>query len=300
MSKKFKANLLMMLTAMIWGFSFISQLLGFDYMGPFTFNAVRFVMGALSLIPVILIFEKIDDKPLKHTIVSGIIAGTILFTASSLQQYGIMITQSAGKSAFITGLYTVLVPFIAVFFGKKTKINTWIGAVIVIVGLYLLSFSNGISSIGIGDIVLLIGAVFWALHIIFIDLNGNKIYSLRFAMIQFLTSSLLSFIVAFLIEDVSWQGILDGRYTVLYSGLMSVGVAYTCQIIGQKHADPATSAIILSFESFFGAIGEAIFFTFIMTSRDYVPLTVKNYIGCAIMFVGIIVSQLNIKLKNKS
>ena len=299
MSKRLKANFLMLFTAMIWGFAFVAQLLGFDYMGALSFNAVRFLIGALSLIPVILIFEglKVESKKFKHTIIAGVVAGLILFTASTLQQYGIQLTQSAGKAGFITGLYTVIVPFIAVFFGKKTQFNTWIGAVIVVVGLYFLSFSNGISSVGIGDLVLFIGAIMWAMHIIFIDLNGDKIYSLRFAFTQFLTSSILSFICTFIFEDLTWQSIINARYPLLYAGLMSVGIAYTCQIIGQKHADPTSAAIILSFESVFSALGEAVFFTFIMVNPDYVPLTAKNILGCAIMFVGIIISQLNIKNK---
>ncbi len=297
MNKKIKSILLMFLTSMIWGFAFVAQLLGAEHVSPFTFNATRFLLGGLSLIPVILIFERVKVSPikLKKTFLVGLLAGVILFTASTLQQFGVELTTSAGKSGFITGLYTVLVPIIGIFLGKKTSLNTWIGAVLAIVGLYLLSFANGITEVGVGDIVLLIGAVMWAFHIIVIDRFGNEIYSLRFAMTQFLICGTLSAVGTLLFEDISLSAIYSARFPILYAGLMSVGVAYTCQILGQKNADPAFSAIILSTESVFSAIGEAVMFGFIMTSHPYTPISVKGYIGCAIMFAGIVVSQLDFK-----
>ncbi len=297
MSKKIKSVILMFMTAMIWGFAFVAQLLGAEFVAPFTFNGTRFLLGGLSLIPVILIFERseITQPKMKKTIYVGILAGIILFTASSLQQFGIELTTSAGKSGFITGLYTVLVPIIGVFMGKKTNFNTWLGAILAIVGLYLLSFANGISEVGIGDLVLLIGSVMWAFHIIVIDRFGDEIYSLRFAMTQFIVCGLLCVICALIFEDISFVSIYKARFPILYAGLMSVGVAYTCQIIGQKNADPAFSAIILSTEAVFSAIGEAVLFGLIMTSYPYTPISLKGYIGCAIMFAGIIVSQLNFK-----
>ncbi len=297
MSKKTKSIILMFMTAMIWGFAFVAQLLGAEHVAPFTFNGTRFLLGGLSLIPVILIFERgnIIKPKVKKTIYVGILAGIILFTASSLQQFGIVLTTSAGKSGFITGLYTVLVPIIGLFMGKKTNINTWIGAILAIVGLYLLSFANGISEVGMGDLVLLIGAFMWAFHIIVIDHFGDQIYSLRFAMTQFIVCGILCVICAIIFEDISFISIYNARFPILYAGLMSVGVAYTCQIIGQKNADPAFSAIILSTESVFSAIGEAVLFGLIMTSYPYTPISLKGYIGCAIMFAGIVVSQLDFK-----
>ena len=297
MNKKTKSTLLMFMTSMIWGFAFVAQLLGAEHVGTFTFNAIRFLLGGLSLIPVILMFErvKVCAPQLKKTIFVGVLAGTILFTASTLQQFGIELTKSAGKSGFITGLYTVLVPIIGVFIGKKTNLNTWIGAFLAIIGLYLLSFSNGIAEVGPGDFVLLIGAVMWALHIIVIDRFGNEIYSLRFAMTQFIVCGFLSMLCMFIFEDFSFADIYNARFPILYAGFMSVGVAYTCQIIGQKNADPTFSAIILSSESVFSAIGETIMFGLIMTAHEYTPISLRGYIGCAIMFMGIITSQLDFK-----
>ena len=299
MKKQYKSLLILTLTAMIWGLAFVAQLVGSNHVEAFTFNAARFTIGGLSLIPVILIFErkKSDGKNMKITMISGIAAGVILFTASTLQQYGIIMTKSAGKAGFLTGLYTVIVPVIGIFLKKKTSANTWIGAVLAVIGLYFVSFSDGFDSVGAGDIVLIIGAVFWALHIIVIDRFSDRIYSLRFAMIQFLTCAFLSIIGALIFEDISFSAILSAKIPILYAGIMSVGVAYTCQIIGQKNADPTAASIVLSTESIFSALGEAIVLGLILTDWDYTPMTASNYFGCAVMFCGIIVSQLNFKKK---
>jgi len=297
MFKQSKSVLLLFLTAIIWGFAFVAQLIGASYVETFTFNGTRFLIGALSLLPVIFIFERVEISraKMKKTIISGVVAGVILFTASTLQQFGVILTGSAGKSGFITGLYTVLVPLLGIFIKKKTNFNTWLGAVLAVVGLYLLSFSDGISNVGVGDLVLLIGAVMWAMHIIVIDEFGGEIYSIRFAMTQFIVCAVLSIIGALLFEDISFAAILDAKYPILYAGIMSVGVAYTCQILGQKNSDPTFAAIILSTESMFSAIGEAIVLGIFLTGFGYKPLSFRAYIGCAIIFCGIIVSQLNFK-----
>lgn len=295
MKKQLKSLSILLLTAMIWGFAFVAQLLGTEHVGTFTFNGVRFLIGGLSLIPVVLIFEKIfsDVLKIKKTVLLGMVAGTILFTASTLQQYGIEITQSAGKSGFITGLYTVIVPIAGILFHKKTKFNIWIGALLTVFGLYLLCMSGGTFTVGIGDLLLFIGAFVWAAHIMTIDSVVNKIHPIFFAMIQFLTAASLSLICMFIFEQPSVSSLLDAKYPILYAGVMSVGVAYTCQIIGQKNADPTYASIVLSTESVFSAIGEAVVFSFFIVNPNYVPLGFENYLGCAIMFFGIVVSQLD-------
>ena len=299
MLKRLKPYILLLITAMIWGFAFVAQLVGADSVPTFTFNASRFLLGGLSLIPVILIFErgKADLKRLKTTIIVGAVAGTVLFAASALQQYGVAITGSAGKAGFITGLYMIIVPVIGIFLKKKTTVNTWLGAVVALVGLYLLSFPNGITSIGTGDLVLLIGSLFWAMHIIVIDRFGNDIYSLRFSMTQFFVCALLNVICVILFEDFSMSAVLDAKIPILYAGLMSVGIAYTLQVLGQKDADPTVASIVMSTESVFSAVGEALFFGLIMTNYDYTKMTAQGYVGCAIMFCGIILTQLNFNKK---
>lgn len=302
MKKQTISLLILLMTAMIWGFAFVAQLVGSSQVDTFTFNGIRFMLGGLSLIPVILIFErqKTEPKTLKTTVFAGTAAGIILFLASTLQQFGVELTGSAGKAGFLTGLYTVIVPVIGIFLKHKTSINTWIGAVLAVIGLYFVSFSDGFLSVGIGDIILIIGAVMWALHIIVIDRFGDRIYSLRFAMTQFLVCAVLSTICAFIFEDISLSAVMNAKIPILYAGIMSVGVAYTCQIIGQKNADPTAASIVLSTESIFSALGEAVVLGLILTDWDYTPLTAANYFGCAVIFCGIIISQLNFNKKTKA
>ncbi|MBE6007979.1 MAG: DMT family transporter [Lachnospiraceae bacterium] len=291
MSLRARSIVLLFLTALIWGFAFVAQRVGGDILGAFYFNGIRYAVGAVSLIPVIMIFEKERKNPekLKYTIKWGIVVGLILFIASSLQQFGINITQSAGKSGFITGLYTVLVPLIGfVFFKYKTNLFTWVGAALAVVGLFLLSFTSGVSPVGIGDIVLLIGSVFWAMHIIVIDKVGSGASSIKFSMTQFLTSSVCCLLFALLTkETITFEAVRLAGTSILYAGIMSSGVAYTFQVIGQKHVEPSLAAIICSSEALFSAVGGALILGESMTMR--------SYIGCALMFAGIIVSQLKPK-----
>lgn len=299
MLKRLKPYLLLSVTAMIWGFAFIAQLLGSD-LPAFLFNGTRFLLGSLSLIPVILIFErgKTDKNKMKTTLIVGIVAGVVLCVASNLQQFGVNITGSAAKSGFITGMYMIFVPIAGIFMKKKTTVNVWIGAVVALIGLYILSFPEGVTSVGIGDLILLCGAVFWTAHIIIIDNFGNKIYSLRFSMIQFITCALINIVLVIFTDSFDLKLLLDTKYPILYAGLMSVGVAYTLQVIGQKNAEPTVASIVLSTESVFSAVGEAIFFTFIMVGYDkYKPLNPIGYIGCIIMFCGITITQFTFKRK---
>ncbi|MCL2665696.1 MAG: DMT family transporter [Defluviitaleaceae bacterium] len=301
--KEFRSSLLLLVTAVIWGVAFVAQRVAMDYIGPFTFNGVRFFLGAAALTPVIYFFEKkktsIDStkneehkNKLKTTFLYGGICGLILFAAASMQQIGVDITMSAGRAAFITGLYIVLTPIFGIALKKKTAPFIWYGAVISCAGLYYLSGSAtgnpDINGINAGDGLLLAGAVFWALHILWIDRCGEKIYPLRFAVIQFMVCSVLSLITAFIFEDVKMRSILAGYSPILYSALLSVGVAYTFQIIGQRNVGPAKSAIIFSTEALFAAVSGAI----MLSER----MEMRGYLGCLLIFIGIICSQLRIKL----
>jgi len=278
------------LTALIWGLTFVWQLQASDVLGTFTFISVRFFLGAVSLIPVIYIFERdpVTAKDYKITVLAGIAAGLILFTAASLQQIGIAYTGSAGKAGFITGLYMILVPVLGVFFGRKTSVLTWAGAVSAVLGLYLLSVQNA-SSIEAGDIILFIGAFFWAGHIFIIDRFAKRIKVIRFSMVQFITCGVLSAACALIFENITLSGISDGIVPILFCGLLSTGLAYTLQIIGQKGVDPPKAAIIFSLETLFSAIGGAILLGEKMSTRGYA--------GCAFIFAGIIVSQITVNRK---
>lgn len=288
--KKLKSNLLLVLTAVIWGFAFVAQRVGSDHVDAFTFNGLRFTLGAASLIPVFLIFEKTETESALHkvkmqkTVLAGIAAGVMLFSASTLQQIGIEFNHDAGKTGFITALYTVLVPIFGIFLGKKAGLNAWIGVLFAVVGIFLLSVT-GDFRIEKGDFIVLIGSLFWAFHILVIDRFVDSIYAVRFASVQFFFCALMSLVCMLIFETPEISGIKGALVPILYGGIGSVGVAYTCQILGQKDADPTSASIILSTESLFSAVGGALILHEVMTARGYV--------GCVLIFVGIIISQVN-------
>lgn len=287
-----KANILLLLTAAIWGLAFVAQKVGAEHVGAFTYNGIRFALGSISLIPLILFLNKKkgenektknnDGDSLKLTIKAGIIAGCALFIATSLQQMGVMGT-TAGKAGFITGLYMVIVPILGLFLKQKVNKSTWIGIVIAIIGLYLLSINEDFS-ISNGDLLVLIGSVGWAIHILLIDNFTKKIDPLKLSSVQFATCSILSLVMAIIFEDINMVGISGAMVSILYGGLLSVGVAYTLQVVAQKNAKPSHAAILLSMESVFGALGGAMF----LGER----IGARGLVGCILIFIAIIISQL--------
>lgn len=292
MNDKLKGNLLLLLASIIWGLSFVAQRMGGEVIGAFAFNSIRFALGGISLIPLVIHFHNKNNESslinsLKKTIPSGIIAGGILFVAASLQQIAIMYT-SVVNTAFITGLYIILVPILGLFVKEKVNNITWLSSIVAVIGLYILSI-QGNFSINIGDSLLLIGAVFWAIHILFIDKLVKQYDAMKISMIQFFSCSLLSGIASLFFEDTSMQMVQAATIPILYGGIMSVGIAYTLQVVGQKYAKPSHAAIILSLEVVFGAIGSAIILREILTAR--------SYIGAALMLVGMLLSQVNIPEK---
>ena len=282
------ANLMFLATAMIWGLAFTAQRLGADHLAPFSFNGIRYILGGLCMLPVILMFERRGTPWRDRRLwTASLITGFILFAASVLQQLGLSMTGDAGKSGFITGLYTVLVPILcALLFRQKTYPNIWLGAVSATVGLYLISVTGGLSSVSLGDILVFIGAFFWAGHIIVIDRMGGAVSTLRYACLQFLFCGVFSLIVALLFEEpILLENVRGAAIPLAYCSVMSTGVAYTLQIIGQKYAtSPALAAIIFSTESVFAALGGML----LLHER----MSVQGYIGCLFIFAGIILSQL--------
>jgi drug/metabolite transporter (DMT)-like permease len=263
-----------------------------DFMGPFTFNAITFFIGAISLIPVICIFDKQrpDAAARKLLWKYGLIAGLVLFAASNLQQVGVDLTNSAGKSGFITGLYIILVPIAGIFMKRRAGKFTWIGAVFAVVGMYFLCVQDGFGSLTAGDWALFTGAFFWAAHIIVIDRFAPHVSALRLSQIQFVICGVLCAVVALSAETIVPSLLLSGWIPLLYRGLGSIGTAYTLQVIGQRYVAPSKASVIFSLESVFSAIGGAILIHEVMTGRAY--------FGCALIFCGILLSQ--IRPKNKS
>ena len=286
--KKFKSMFLLMTTAVIWGLAFVAQEVGAEYLGTFSFNGIRFLLGAVSLIPVILFFEResMDWAKIKKLLSASAITGTVLFLASTFQQYGVELGTPAGKAGFITGLYTVIVPVMSfVIFHKKTNSFIWIGAVLAVGGLLLLNLDDKFTlSFGAGEISVLCGSVMWAVHILVIDKFVNEVSPLKFSMGQFIVCGVESLICALIFEDITLTGIRMATVPLLYGGIMSVGVAYTCQALGQRETEPTVSAIIFSMESVFSVIGGVLIL--------HAHMELQGYIGCALILCGIILAQM--------
>lgn len=286
-----KSIALLFLTAIIWGFAFTAQcMVDTDVLGNFSFNGIRYMLGALSLVPIILLFEREDkdSEKLKRTVSSAIICGVILFVASALQQQGISMNHNSGKAGFITGLYIVLVPFMGrIFLKKETNIFTWIAAAFAVSGLFLLSVGDGFGGINAGDAVVLVGSFFWSAHILTIDKFASDISPIKFSAIQFFVCGTLNLIFAAFSETITLSGVGATLIPILYTGIMSTGVAYTCQTLGQRGCEPNLAAIILSGECVFSAVGGALILHEVMSF--------KGYLGCVLMFVGILLSQVKKK-----
>jgi drug/metabolite transporter (DMT)-like permease len=279
-----RSDSLLLLTAGIWGFAFVAQRVGMKFVGPFGFNGVRFALGCLVLLPFI-----INNYRKQKTLgmdasgtTGGILAGLALFAGASLQQIGMVYT-TAGNAGFITGLYVVLVPILGMFIGQRTNTGTWIGAVLAAAGLYLLSVTRQMT-MAFGDMFVLASAVFWACHVHIIGRFSPGNDSLKLAFMQYAICSLLSLATAVFFENMSLSSYTLAAVPILYGGIMSVGVAYTLQVVAQKEAHPAHAAILLSLEAVFAALGGWLLLNEVLSLRAMA--------GCALMFCGMLISQL--------
>ena len=296
-SQSIKSDLLLLLAALIWGFAFVAQRVGMEYMGPFTFNAVRFALGCLVLIPLIIYRKKkgSDQKLLQGSVnrlfffFLSLLLGIILFAGTSLQQTGMVYT-TAGNGGFITGLYVVFVPILGLFIGQKTGIPLWIGAMLAVAGLYFLSVGKNFT-INKGDVFVFCCAIVWAFHVLYVGWLSPRTDPIKLSVIQYAICSFLSFIAAFLFENISMNAILNGIWPVLYGGLLSVGIAYTIQVVAQQTAHPSYVSIILSMESLFAAIGG-----WLLLSE---PLTGRGIAGGLLMLSGMIIAQVKRKGRQK-
>ncbi|MEC8058946.1 MAG: DMT family transporter [Pseudomonadota bacterium] len=278
------ANTLLLITAAIWGLGFVAQVLGMNYLEPFAFIGIRFLLGAASLLPLVVFFHHRKWLPVSpaHTVVKGsLVLGVILFAAGSLQQVGIVYS-NASNAGFITGLYMVIVPIIGLALKYRTGLNTWLGCVLAVVGLFLLSVKADFT-MGYGDTLLLVGAVGWALHILAIDHYAPRAAPLLLSLGQFIVCGCLAMVVSVFIETTSWEQVRAATYVLIYAGVITVGVAYTLQVIAQERADPTHAAIILSLEAVFGALGGYMFLQEQLSGREL--------IGCVLMLMGMLISQ---------
>ena len=293
-SKKLFGNLVLLLTALIWGCAFVAQSSGMDYVGPFTFQTSRSILGSLVLIPFILANDAVKKKnntyekqnP-KTLILGGILCGTALTVASGLQQYGMQYS-TAGKGAFITAMYIVLVPILGLFMKKKVNPIIWISVILGALGLYLLCIKEDFS-LGEGDIYLILCAVAFSFHILVVDHFSAKVDGVKLSCLQFGVMFILSAIFMFMTETPNMADIKAAWLPICYAGIMSCGVGYTLQIVGQKYTEPTIASLLMSLESVFAVIAGIILL-------KEAP-SAKEWLGCASMFAAIIIAQIPQKPK---
>lgn len=285
---------LLFLTACIWGLAFVSQSKGMEYMDPFTFNGVRSLIGAGSLLIFLMIRNKvtggsIKDLDVKVTLSAGLCCGIALTIASTLQQFGIAYT-TVGKAGFITTLYIIFVPMAGVLFHKKVSPVVWIAAAMAAVGMYLLCMTESLT-INTGDILVFLCAIFFTAHIMIVDYFSPKTDGVVISCIQFTVCGVLCMIGAFIWGSPAWSQITSGMSTLLYAGVMSCGVAYTLQIVGQNGVNPTVAALLLSLESVVATIAGVAAYKLGFLKTDQ-SMTVQQIIGCVIVFAAVILVQL--------
>ena len=301
MSAKYSKNfILLFITAVIWGVAFVAQSAGMDYVGPYTFNAVRCLLGGIVLIPCVFFLTRsakkeqkkdgtaskmpVMDRP-KDLLIGGLICGFMMFVSTTLQQVGIAYTTVA-KAGFITALYIIIVPILGIFLKRKAGLKIWISVVIALVGLYLLCMKGSLS-LSKGDFLILICSICFAIHIMVVDHFTEKVSGTKLSCIQFLFAGALSSVLMFLFEEPHWADIGAAWQPICYAGILSCGVAYTFQIIGQRGTDPTIASLILSLESVVSVLAG-----WILLGETLSP---REILGCVLMFGAIILAQINPK-----
>lgn len=288
-------GLLLVLAAFIWGTAFVAQSMGMDHIGPYTFNATRCFIGSAALVPVIHFFSRRGENREKEKkgfwlcnrilLVGGAACGVMLSGGSLLQQMGLTST-TAGKAGFLTSLYIVIVPVLGVFLGRRAGVKVWLGVVVALAGAWLLSGSVGSEgfSIGLGEGQVLISALFFSLHILVIDHFSPKVDGVMLSCVQFFVAGVISLVLALLFEKPAWGDLLSAWGPLLYTGVLSSGVAYTLQIVGQKGLNPTVASLLMSLESVFAALSGWIIL------RQ--PLSPRELLGCGLVFGAVILAQL--------
>ncbi|HSX70289.1 MAG TPA: DMT family transporter [Pseudomonas sp.] len=286
-SQALRADLLMLLTAMIWGSSFVAQRLGMDAVGPFLYTGLRFALATAALLPLVVWLGRREGEqrpaPVNRSLLLGGLAmGLALSLGINLQQVGLLFT-SVTNSGFITGLYVIVVPLLGLVIGQRTGLGTWLGAGLAVLGMFLLSVGEGFQ-VASGDWLQLAGAFVWGVHVLLVSFFASRHDPLRLALLQFATCAVLSLVLAVLFEEIRLDAILAAGPAILYGGLLGVAVGFTLQVVAQKHAIASHAAIILSLEAVFAAIAGALLLG--------ETLALKGYFGCALMFAGMLLAQL--------
>ncbi|QJD60673.1 DMT family transporter [Pseudomonas sp. gcc21] len=284
--RTYRADALMLITALIWGSTFVAQSLGMEHIGPFLYTGLRFLLGALVVLPLVLLARPQTDQPHRQfsrpMVLGSLVLGTVLTLGINLQQIGLMFT-SVTNSGFITGLYVILVPIFGLFIGMRTGVGTWIGALLALVGMLLLSINEDYS-VAPGDWLQLIGAACWALHVLLVGALASRYDPIRVAFLQFVVCALISLMLALIFEELDWHNIVLAVPAILYGGLLAVGIGFTLQVVAQKDAITSHAAIILSLEAVFAALA-----AWLVLGET---LSLRGLIGCALMLSGMLLAQL--------
>ena len=304
-AKKIGSSLLLTLTALIWGVAFVAQSVGMDHVGPYTFNAARFIIGGVVLLPVVAIFskKKVNAASVRIGIIGGVCCGACLSVASSLQQVGILYSDSVGKVGFITSLYIIIVPLLGIFMGKKVSVNVWISVLIAAAGMYLLCFADsflqpgdslllqadggggsGGFSLQPGDLLVLLCAVGFSVHILVIDYFSPKADGVLISCIQFFVAGFVCTVLTVLFEKPSMENILAAKGPILYAGVLSSGVGYTLQVVAQKQIEPTVASLLMSLESVFSVIAGVFLLEQLLSAAEL--------LGCVLVFAAIVLAQL--------
>ncbi|MBQ4091257.1 MAG: DMT family transporter [Clostridia bacterium] len=295
MSKSIRGSLTLLLVAILWGFAFVAQSDAMNDIGPFTYQGTRMLLAAVTLIPVAAVVHfggKARDRSLPRAFLApgllwrAAISGAILFLASGFQQIGIKYT-SVGHAGFLSTVYIFIIPVLGLLFGKKVGAKLWICMGVALAGLWLLCMTGESFSMGMGDVLVLVSSLFFALHIMSLDLLAKEYDGIQYCAVQMLAASILHIICAFIFEQPSIEGICAATIPIAYSGFISGGIAYTLQIVGQKHTHPTVASIIMSLEGVFAAVGGALIL--------HEALSPAELIGCILMFSATVMSQIEFK-----
>ncbi|WP_161897723.1 DMT family transporter [Pseudomonas yangonensis] len=285
-SQALRADLLMLITAMIWGSAFVSQRLGMDSIGPFLYTGLRFALACVLLLPLLALLQRRQRRPVaplnRNLLIGGVVMGLALSIGINLQQVGLLFT-TVTNSGFITGLYVIVVPILGLLIGQRSSAGIWLGASLAVVGMFLLSVGEGFT-VASGDWLQLAGAFVWGIHVLLVGFFASRHDPLRLAFIQFATCAVISLLLAMIFETATLDGIVQAAPAILYGGLFGVAVGFTLQVVAQQHAIASHAAIILSLEAVFAAIAGALLLGEV--------LALRGYLGCALMFGGMLLAQL--------
>ncbi|MFZ2289684.1 MAG: DMT family transporter [Halopseudomonas yangmingensis] len=284
--RTYRADALMLITALIWGTTFVAQSLGMQHIGPFLYTGLRFMLGALVVLPLVLLVGRNNPQPARAfsrpMLLGGLLLGLVLTLGINLQQIGLMFT-TVTNSGFITGLYVILVPLFGLFIGMRSGIGTWGGALLALVGMLLLSINENFRIVA-GDWLQLAGAACWAVHVLLVGALASRYDPIRVAFLQFVVCALISLTLALALEPIDYDAIVMAGPAILYGGLLAVGIGFTLQVVAQKDALASHAAIILSLEAVFAALAGWL----VLDER----LSMRGFVGCCLMLTGMLIAQL--------